>query len=53
MRYTIWKIKGRLRVTKFFIKATAIYIAEGIKDYILNGRERETKNTKDSNGRET
>tara|TARA_R100001015_G_C4430057_1_gene27545 strand:+ start:313 stop:492 length:180 start_codon:yes stop_codon:yes gene_type:complete len=59
MRYTIWKIKGRLRVTKFFIKATAIYIAEGIKDYILNGREREVKNTnnikntKDSNGRET
>ena len=59
MRYTIWKIKGRLRVTKFFIKATAIYIAEGIKDYILNGREREAKNTnnikntKDSNGRET
>tara|TARA_R100000322_G_scaffold121351_2_gene78824 strand:+ start:393 stop:563 length:171 start_codon:yes stop_codon:yes gene_type:complete len=56
MRYTIWKIKGRLRVTKFFIKATAIYIAEGIKDYILNGRERETNNTKnakDSNDRKT
>ena len=40
MKYTIWKIKGRLRVTKFFIKAAAIYIAEGIKDYILKGRER-------------
>jgi hypothetical protein len=48
MKYTIWKIKGRLRVTKFFIKAAAIYIAEDIKDYILKGREQETKKTKDS-----
>ncbi len=48
MKHTIWKIKGRLRVTKFFIKAAAIYFAEDIKDYILKGREQEIKKTKDS-----
>ena len=52
MKYTIWKIKGRLRVTKFFIKAAAIYIAEDIKDYILKGRERHStidNDTSDTN----
>ena len=48
MRYTIWKIKGRLRVTKFFIQAVIIYVAEDIKDYILKGRQRDTKKTKDN-----
>ena len=47
INYYLWKLKGRITLTKYYIHGTAIYLIEDIKDYIFDGRDRHDLSKKD------